>query len=472
MSEHVVPSPTVPRRRRLGRLRQRLGRRGVAIVVTVAVAGGAIAAWRVTRSGGAKPHGVVDKAAGSSLATITERTLTSQQQVNGTLGFAGATSVIAPVGTPPPAVAQADQQLATAQQNLSGAQNAWRGAQATLAVDRQTANDNAKLLADYQSAAQAQTGVANAEQALAAAQSAATAAHASAVVDGPTSTYTALPAVGQVVSRGQALFAVAGQPVPLLYGAVVQWRAFVPGMSAGPDVSELNQNLADLGYDPGLAHSDAFTGATAAAIARLQQASGLTQTGELLLGSVVFQPGAVRVTAVSAKLTAAVQPGAPVLDLTSTTRQVTVQLDAAQQAQVKVGDPVTITLPDNRTTPATVSAVGTVAKAPPSTSGADANVPPTVEVDISPNDSAATGILDAAPVQVSITTASAANALVVPVTALLAMPGGGYAVDVVSAGGARRLAKVTLGLFDDADGLVQISGPDVQAGQQVQVAGS
>jgi hypothetical protein len=412
--------------------------RGVAIVVTVVVAGAAIAAWSVTRSGGAQPHAVVDKSASSSLATISERTLTSQRQVNGALGYAAAATVIEPVGTPPGAVTQADQQLASAQQNLTGAQSTSRVAWA----------------------------------ALVAAQSAATAAHASAVAYDQTSAYSMLPAVGQVISRGQPLFAIAGQPVPLLYGGVVQWRAFVSGMSTGPDVAELNQNLADLGYGASLAGSDMFTSATAAAIWRLQKASGLPQTGELLLGSVVFQPGAVRVTIVSAKLTAAVQPAAPVLDLTSTTRQVTVQLDAAQQSQVKVGDPVTITLPDNQTTPATVSAVGTVAKAAPSTSGGDSNAPPTVEVDITPNDSAATGTLDAAPVQVSITTASAANALVVPVTALLAMPGGGYAVDVLSAGGLRRLAKVTLGLFDDAEGLVQIGGPDVRAGQQVEVASS
>ncbi|HEV3353303.1 MAG TPA: peptidoglycan-binding protein [Acidimicrobiales bacterium] len=413
--------------------------RGVAIVVTVAVAGTAIAAWSATRSGGAQPHAVADKSASSSLATISERTLTSQQQVNGTLGYAGAATVIEPVGTPPGAVAQADQQLASARQTLTGAQS---------------------------------TSPRVAWPALVAAQSAAAAAHASAVAYDQTSAYSMLPAVGQVISRGQPLFAIAGQPVLLLYGGVVQWRAFVFGMSTGPDVAELNQNLADLGYGAGLAGSDMFTSATAAAIWRLQRASGLPPTGELLLGAVVFKPGAVRVTTVSAKLTAAVQPGAPVLDLTSTTRQVTVQLDAAQQSQVKVGDPVTITLPDNQTTPATVSAVGTVAKAAPSTSGGDSNAPPTVEVDITPNDSAATGTLDAAPVQVSITTASAANALVVPVTALLAMPGGGYAVDVVSAGGLRRLAKVTLGLFDDAEGLVQISGPDVHPGQQVEVAGS
>jgi hypothetical protein len=409
-------------------------RQGVAVVV----AGAAIAGWGVTRSAGANTHRADNKAASPAVATIIERTLTAQQQVNGVLGFAGATSVIEPAGTAPEAVIQAEQQLASAEQALTTVQSNVRAAQATFAS----------------------------------AQSAALAARASAVVYGPTSTYTALPAVGQVVSRGQALFSIAGQPVPLLYGSVAQWRAFVAGMSAGPDVAELNQNLADLGYGTTLAGSDTFTSATAAAIWRLQRASGLTQTGELLLGSVVFQPAAVRVTAVSARLTAAVQPGAPVLDLTSTTRQVTVQLDAAQQSQVKAGDPVTITLPDNRTTPATVSAVGTVAKAPPPTPGGDSSAPPTVEVDIAPNDSAATGTLDAAPVQVSITTATAPNALVVPVTALLAMPGGGYAVDIVSAGGIRRLANVTLGLFDDAKGLVQISGPDVHAGQQVEVAGS
>lgn len=396
--------------------------RRVTIVIVVAVVGAAIVAG-VSRARGATQHRAVDKAAGSSLATISERTLTSQQQVNGTLGYAGAATVIEPVGTSPAAVAQADQQAASAPLDF-------------------------------------------------AARAAATAAHASAVVYGPASTYTALPAVGQVITRGQALFAIAGQPVLLMYGNVVQWRAFVSGMAAGPDVAELNHNLADLGYGTGLARSDSFTSATVAAIWRLQKASGLPRTGELLLGSVVFRPSAVRVTDVAAKLTAAVQPGAPVLDLTSTNRQVTVQLDAAQQSQVKVGDPVTITLPDNRTTPATVSAIGTVAKAAPSTPGADSNTPPTVEVDITPNDNAATGTLDAAPVQVSITTATAANALVVPVTALLATPGGGYAVDVVSTGGARRLAKVTLGLFDDAEGLVQISGPDVRAGLQVEIAGS
>ena len=56
------------------------------------------------------------------------------------------------------------------------------------------------------------------------------------------------------------------------------------------------------------------------------------------------------------------EPGAerPVLGITSTRRVVTIALDASQQTSVKVGDPVTITMPDGSTTPGRVSFVGTV----------------------------------------------------------------------------------------------------------------
>ena len=74
--------------------------------------------------------------------------------------------------------------------------------------------------------------------------------------------------------------------------------------------------------------------------------------------------------------------------------------------------------------------------------------------------------------QVGITTASVPNALVVPVTALLARSGGGYAVEVVDAGARNHLVPVSLGLFDDAEGLVQVSGSGLAAAQEVVVAGT
>ena len=74
--------------------------------------------------------------------------------------------------------------------------------------------------------------------------------------------------------------------------------------------------------------------------------------------------------------------------------------------------------------------------------------------------------------QVGITTDTVRDALVVPVTALLAQAGGGYAVEVAGAGtNNNHLVPVSLGLFDDADGLVQVDG-ELTAGERVVVPAS
>jgi multidrug efflux pump subunit AcrA (membrane-fusion protein) len=67
-----------------------------------------------------------------------------------------------------------------------------------------------------------------------------------------------------------------------------------------------------------------------------------------------------------------------------------------------------------------------------------------------------------------ITTASVSDALVVPVGALLAQSSGGYAVEVTGPGNSRRLVAVQLGIFDDTDGLVQVTGA-LTPGQRVVV---
>ncbi|MDX6516164.1 MAG: hypothetical protein QOH73_1830, partial [Gaiellaceae bacterium] len=108
-----------------------------------------------------------------------------------------------------------------------------------------------------------------------------------------------------------------------------------------------------------------------------------------------------------------------------------------------------------------------VATSPSSDNGQSST--PTVEVLVTPTHPAATGRLDQAPVQVSITTASVENALVVPVNALLALAGGGYAVETVDDAGARQLVAVSLGLFDDAEGLVEVTDTTVTAGQKIVV---
>jgi hypothetical protein len=82
--------------------------------------------------------------------------------------------------------------------------------------------------------------------------------------------------------------------------------------------------------------------------------------------------------------------------------------------------------------------------------------------------------LSSAPVTVSITTGEVRNALVVPVTALVARPaaagepGGGYAVEVTGPGG-HHLIPVSVGMIDNAAGLVQVTSTRLLAGQRVVV---
>lgn len=277
-------------------------------------------------------------------------------------------------------------------------------------------------------------------------------------------TFTSLPPVGREVHQGDTLYRVSGKPVVLLKGRIPLYRALSEGDS-GPDVRQLNADLVALKYatkselSP---HSKYFGSATADALEKLQDDLNVTQNGELAVGQAVFLPsGTARVTDVTAKLGGTAAPGTAVLQASSTTRQVSVKLDAASQSQVKVGDKVTITLPTMKTTPGVVSSVGTVAKS--SSSGA------TIGVNITPSDPKATGSLDQAPVSVLIVTDSAKNVLSVPVSALLALASGGYAVEVVEAGGLRHLVPVTTGLFDDEAGTVQVDGSGLAAGQRVVV---
>jgi multidrug efflux pump subunit AcrA (membrane-fusion protein) len=276
-------------------------------------------------------------------------------------------------------------------------------------------------------------------------------------------TLTWLPSAGQVISQGQALYKTgSGNPVVLLYGGVPDWRTLDEG-ATGADVSQLNHDLVALG-DAGRAEVSApgwdyFSAQTAAGVAKLQSDLGVpSPSGSLSLGQVVFEPEALRVSQVTGSLGG--PASGPVLAATSDRHVVTIPLNAAMQSQVTAGDTVTVTLPDGSSTPGTVSSVGEVA----SGSGSNATIPVTVTL----TDPGAAGTLDQAPVTVNITTGSAKNALVVPVGALLAQAPGGYDVEVVSPGNTRRYVPVTTGIFDDAYGLVQVTGA-LTPGQRVVV---
>jgi hypothetical protein len=276
-------------------------------------------------------------------------------------------------------------------------------------------------------------------------------------------TLTWLPSAGRVIGQGQVLYQTGnGSPVVLLYGSVPDWRTLDEGVT-GADVTQLNHDLVALG-DAGSAQVsplgwDYFSAQTAAGVQKLQSALGISSpSGSLQLGQAVFAPEALRVSQVTGSLGG--PASGPVLAATSDRHAVTIPLNAAMQSQVTAGDTVTVTLPDGSSTPGTVSSVGTVA----SGSGSNATIPVTVTL----TDPGAAGTLDQAPVTVNLTTASARNALVVPVGALLAQAPGGYDVEVAGPGNTRRYVPVTTGIFDDAYGLVQVTGA-LTPGQRVVV---
>lgn len=280
------------------------------------------------------------------------------------------------------------------------------------------------------------------------------------LVAGRAGTITELPQAGATVRVGQVLWRVDDVPVPLLAGRLPQWRRLVAGMSDGPDVEQLEENLTRLGHAPagGMTVDEKFTSATAAAVKRWQKSLGHSQTGFVEPGAVVFYPSDVRVTEQLAALGAQAAPGSPVLKVSQTRRVVTVKLDARRQEFVKVGAEVDVVLPDDRTVRAKVSRIGTVASQ-------EAEGTPTVDVTVDFAADAKVPTLDQAPVDVLVDVQSRTG-LAVPVKALLALSEGGYAVET-AADGQRRLVPVETGMF--ADGYVEISGQDVREGMTVTV---
>jgi peptidoglycan hydrolase-like protein with peptidoglycan-binding domain len=284
---------------------------------------------------------------------------------------------------------------------------------------------------------------------------------------------TSLPDEGLILRPGAVFYRVNDQPVVLLSGSRPAWRPLAEGVSDGRDVRQLEQNLRALGYDDGreLTIDERFSAATAAAVERWQADLGLEATGRVDLGDIVFLPGARRVGTVAASLGDPARPGVPVMVTSSTERLVTAEIDASDQGDIAVGDKVVIDLLNGTTTTATISEVGKVASATvEQTSGGQAasgSTTSTITFEARPDKPAVAGRLDQAPVEVGVTSERAKNALSVPVTALLALRGGGYGVEVVRTG-TTTVVGVTPGLYSDG-GYVEIERGGVKAGDVVVV---
>lgn len=271
-------------------------------------------------------------------------------------------------------------------------------------------------------------------------------------------TVTALPATGTTVKRGQALYRVDNTPVVLLYGSLPAYRTLAPGVE-GDDIKQFEQNLRALGYT-GFTVDDEYSDATADAVKQWQEDLGLSETGTVEPGRVVYAAGQVRVDTLKASVGGAAQPGQEVLTYTGTARVVTVELDVSDTRLARVNAAVTVTMPDGKTTPGKISKVETVVQ--PAENNQEAQTK--IQVTVSVQDERVAAGFDGATVDVAFTASQRPDVLTVPVAALLALAEGGYGLQVVDGDGTRIIAVET-GLF--ASGRVEVTGSGLAEGMTV-----
>lgn len=274
-------------------------------------------------------------------------------------------------------------------------------------------------------------------------------------------TLTGAPAVGDEVGRGDFLYLLDNQGVYLFLGPLPAWRSFESGMSDGPDVQQLEENLRDLGFFE-FVPDEAFDWDTKVAIMNWQEATGQEETGKIELGRVMFSQTAVRIAEVLLTAGSRIEPGTAVVRLSSLAQDVTADVKLADQQLAEIGKKVTVKLPGGAETSGTISGIGVPTER--ETNGSTSVVIPiTIALD-TPVEAAG---FQKANITVDVPSETRENVLIVPLEALLALPEGGFGVERVESDGTTTMVPVTTGLF--AGGKVEVSGDDLAAGDAVVV---
>lgn len=294
---------------------------------------------------------------------------------------------------------------------------------------------------------------------------------------GPGGTLTWIAPTGSVVQRDGRLYEVDGEPVRLMYGDEPMYRTLKTG-DKGRDVRQLEENLAALGFT-GFDVDEEFTAKTAAAVERWQKSHDMKQTGTVGPDRIAFAGSAIRVKDAGSGSGSGsggaggsgegrlapgdrITPGSPVLTVTGSERVVRFELPVAEAESAKTGTRVKVRLPDGTELPGKVSAVGRTASA-----GQDPqDKTPKIEITVSFDEPAKVKGVDQSPVTIELTGSRRQDVLSVPVNALLALPGGGFGVQVVEQG-ATRDVRVELGMF--GQGRVEVTGPGLREGMKVGV---
>jgi len=310
-------------------------------------------------------------------------------------------------------------------------------------------------------------------------------------------------AAGDTITNGEQLAEIDGEPMFALTGPVPAWRDLTPGES-GPDVTELQNALASLGYYDGGDTTGYFGPATEDAVSEYYEHLGYTApaSGGVPAADVVFLPS-LPASVVAVNGATGEQPGQPFLELAARgSLALTGELPPAYAGQVKSGLPVTIY--DEVTgihATGTVASLGTATTTAPAgtvvniggspssassgasagsqtsgssgsassgSSGATAFIPLTVR----PSQPLATS-LNGENVLVTVDTGQTEGpVLTVPVAAIVTTASGTSSVTVVGAHGKQTQVAVTPGISQN--GYVQVTpaaSGKLAAGDRVVVSG-
>ena len=277
----------------------------------------------------------------------------------------------------------------------------------------------------------------------------------------PGGTVTSVADEGDILGDGDTLFVVEGDPVILFVTDVPFYRTLYLG-AIGDDVRVLEESLVRFGFDAGgsLVVDDVFDEATADALTAWQASVGAPVDGVLNIGEIMVTEDPIRIAVSHISIGTNVTQGTQIYTPSTSTSVVSVRLPADDQELFVAGDFVVVVMPNGDSEQASVTSVGNIAIR-------SQEFGTYFDAEITLDRQGAAAGLDEAPVDVEVIDDRVENVLVVPVTALLALGEGGYAVQVDVGNGQTRLIAVDAGMY--ADGSVEIISSELEAGMMVVV---
>jgi peptidoglycan hydrolase-like protein with peptidoglycan-binding domain len=271
---------------------------------------------------------------------------------------------------------------------------------------------------------------------------------------------------GTAVTTGTVLYWSNGLPVIAVEGDAtatpVLSRDLSEGVSDGVDAKLFEQALNALGFnaDSTMLVDDQFDSATATAAAAWLASLGVTADPASLVipaGSFAVVPAGLSAGSALIADGTVLQGDNAVMSLTAPSRQVTTTAPIGDST-FALGATIDVEFPDGTVQPGTVITVGNVAA---NTTGAPGDTPTvTITIDVDNIPSTVDSFVEI-PVTLRVVSADVPGAIVVPVSALVALKEGGYAVEQVTGANPdgtdqTKLVAVTPGLF--TNGFVQVEG--------------